>query len=90
VSKCSEADGSYVLKDMPAGQYVITAEPWAKERPQEPKLFYPGTAERKSAEVLSIGGGEHIAGSKSASRNRSNHIHARMVSVTGPQNSLLV
>jgi hypothetical protein len=62
VSKCSEADGSYVLKDMPPGQYVITAEPWAKGRPQEPKLFYPGTAERKSAEVVSIGSGEHIAG----------------------------
>jgi hypothetical protein len=62
VSKCSEADGSYLLKDMPPGRYVITAEPWAKGRPQEPRLFYPGTAERKSAEVVTIGSGEHLAG----------------------------
>lgn len=62
VSKCSEADGSYVLKDMPPGQYVIMAEPWANGRPQEPKLFYPGTTDRKSAEVVSIGSGQHLAG----------------------------
>jgi hypothetical protein len=62
VSKCSEADGSYVLKDMPPGQYVITAEPWVEGKPQEPKLFYPGTVERKGAEIVSIGSGEHIGG----------------------------
>jgi hypothetical protein len=62
VPKFSEVDGSYVLKDMPPGQYLITAEPWAKGSPQEPKLFYPGTAERNSAEVVSIGSGEHLAG----------------------------
>jgi hypothetical protein len=47
---------------MPAGQYVITAEPWAAGRPQLSKSFYPGTTERKKAEVVTIGSGEHRTG----------------------------
>jgi hypothetical protein len=59
---CSKDDGSYLLKDMPPGQYLITAEPWANGRPQLPKVFYPGTTEPAVAGVVTIGVGEHLGG----------------------------
>ncbi|HEY3739678.1 MAG TPA: carboxypeptidase-like regulatory domain-containing protein [Bryobacteraceae bacterium] len=62
VFTCSDADGRYRLADMPPGRYVISAVPWAKGRPHEPTLFYPGTTERKSAQVVGIGNGEHKSG----------------------------
>jgi hypothetical protein len=59
---CSKDDGTYLLKDMPSGQYLITAEPWADGRPQRPKVFYPGTTEHAGAGVVTIGSGEHLGG----------------------------
>lgn len=62
VSDCSEADGSYLLKDMAPGPYLITAKPTVNGRSQRLELFYPGTAERTSAKVVTIGSGEHLTG----------------------------
>jgi len=62
ISKCSEDDGSYQLKDMPPGRYLITAQRWANGRLQASKIFYPGTIERESAVVVAIGSGEHLTG----------------------------
>jgi hypothetical protein len=62
ISKCSEADGSYRLKDISAGEYIITAKPWRGGRPSGSTLFYPGTEDRKHAAVVRIGAGEHLDG----------------------------
>jgi hypothetical protein len=62
ISNCSDSDGRFSLTDMPPGQYVISANVWVNGRAQEPKMFYPGTADRKSAVVITIGSGEHLGG----------------------------
>lgn len=62
ISNCSKVDGSYLLNDMPPGRYVITAEPWANGKRQEPKIFYPGVVDRKNAQAIAIGSSEHLAG----------------------------
>ena len=62
ISKCSEVDGSYRLKDMPSGQYRIRAEPWTGGKRLGTKFFYPGTTERTDAAVVTIGSGEHLDG----------------------------
>src|SRR5262249_13018870 len=58
----SNSDGRYVLSGMPPGQYLLTAELFVQGKPGQPRLFYPGTAERKGAQVVTIGTGEHITG----------------------------
>ena len=62
ISKCAEDDGSYQLKDMPSGRYLITAQRWANGRLQTSKIFYPGTTERENAVVVTIGSGAHLDG----------------------------
>ena len=59
---CPKTDGSFNLKDMPAGQYLIYVEKWADGRRQKPVLFYPGTFERNAAVAIKIGNGEHQTG----------------------------
>lgn len=60
VFDCTEEDGSYVLDDMPAGQYLIVANYHEKISANEPfrETYYPGTFEKEKATIITLAEGD--------------------------------
>lgn len=60
VFDCTEEDGSYLLKDMPAGKYRIIANDDGNISSSEPfpPLYYPNTFNKEKADIITMGEGE--------------------------------
>lgn len=63
-SSCTKPDGSYVISKVPAGRYRAVANRDGAMTAREPigRLYYPGTAEREKAGVLTVAAGQHVEG----------------------------
>jgi hypothetical protein len=63
-SDCTEADGSFEIKEVPAGSYLLVVNKRGKINSKEPfKMFYhPDVFERERATVITIGLGETLEG----------------------------
>ena len=61
---CSKQDGSFELKDMPAGRYVIVGNKSGRVSISEPfpTAYYPGVATKAAAEVIDVERGKSIEG----------------------------
>jgi hypothetical protein len=57
---CTEADGTYTLKQMPPGDYLLVANYHNKISSDEPfgAVYYPGTFDRKKATVITMALGD--------------------------------
>jgi len=60
VFDCTEEDGSYALKDMPPGKYLIVVNKDSKISSTEPfpTLYYPNTFEKEKATIIDMGEGD--------------------------------
>ena len=60
VFDCTEEDGSYLLKDMPAGKYRIVANDDGNISSSEPfpPLYYPNTFNKEKADIITMGEGD--------------------------------
>jgi Carboxypeptidase regulatory-like domain/Prealbumin-like fold domain len=54
-STTSDKDGKFEIIDLPAGEYYLHFE---SESNDKPKYYYPGGADEKKAEVITLGTGE--------------------------------
>jgi len=61
---CSEKDGRFVLKRMPAGQYRLAANRSGVITAREPfpTIYYPGTTEQAKGEIVTVADGQHLDG----------------------------
>jgi hypothetical protein len=57
---CTKEDGSYVLKDMPAGRYLIQANSFGKVSSTAPfpPVYYPNTFEKEKASIIEMREGD--------------------------------
>jgi hypothetical protein len=62
ISDCTEADGSYEMKEIPPGNYLIILNKDGKLSGSEPfnPLYFPGVSDKNKASVLSIKTGEKL------------------------------
>jgi hypothetical protein len=60
VHGCSKEDGSYVLKDVPPGKFLLAANPLNRISRYEPfpRLYYPNAFDKKTATILSMEEGD--------------------------------
>jgi hypothetical protein len=60
VFDCTEEDGSYALKDMPPGKYLIVVNKDNKISSTEPfpTLYYPNAFEKEKATIIDMGEGD--------------------------------
>lgn len=59
---CTEEDGSFVIDELPPGNYVLVANDENKITSSEPfrTLYYPNVFEREKAGVVTIRAGDHL------------------------------
>src|SRR5262249_39671012 len=60
ITDCTKKDGSYELKEMPPGKYMIAVNKDGKMSGTEPfpTTYYPGVFEKERAVAITIGQGE--------------------------------
>lgn len=63
-SDCTEDDGTFEIKEIPAGSYVLAVNLGGKFSSREPfkRFYYPDVSERERATVINIGAGESLEG----------------------------
>jgi hypothetical protein len=59
---CTDERGSYKMKDIPPGEYIIVVNDKGKISSDEPfpTAYYPGVFEKEKASVLTITAGDHL------------------------------
>ena len=63
-SGCTDKNGHFRIRTVPAGSYVAVLNPDGKLSPDEPfpTIFYPSVAQREKAALITIGNGETVKG----------------------------
>lgn len=61
---CTEANGAFEIKKIPAGSYVLAVNPFGKVSSREPfkTFYYPDVVERERATIITIGAGDSLEG----------------------------
>ncbi len=58
---CTSKDGSYFLKEMPPGEYVLVVN-YLRLNSEMPTLYFPGVQERDRAKIVIVRPGDHLEG----------------------------
>ena len=59
---CTNINGNFSIRSVPAGTYVAVLNPDGKLSPDEPfpRIFYPNVKQREKAALITIGNGEIV------------------------------